>query len=93
VTEEPAEPDLVERSVVYADLGGPWEISIMLGVQVSLVNRWIERRQSTGCPMPVRVLKTAHIYSMAEWRGWYAFWKATRSADNWRINKIKRRIW
>lgn len=62
----------------YADLVGIWEIADILGVPKRRVERWIERRAATGCPAPVRRLKMGHLYVMADWRGWYAVWQATR---------------
>jgi hypothetical protein len=62
----------------YADIGGIQEVAQDLGVSVFRVRRWIERRASTHCPHPVRVLTCAHIYSLREWRGWFALWRMTR---------------
>lgn len=72
---------------VYDDLVGTWEIAEELGVPKRRVERWIERRASTGCPSPVRVLKMGFLYSMSDWRGWYALWKVTRAADTWQVNR------
>lgn len=62
----------------YADLGGVHEIAALLGVSKDLVNRWIERRESTNCPKPVRLLNGARIFSLRQWQAWYALWKITR---------------
>jgi hypothetical protein len=60
------------------DLGGLAEIAQTLKVPEFRVKRWIERRDSTNCPKPLRELKAAHLYSIREWRAWYALWQATR---------------
>jgi len=64
---------------IYADLGGVQEVAVHLGVGVNRVKRWLERRESTGCPQPVVTLIMGNIYSKAEWTGWYALWWATRA--------------
>lgn len=71
----------------YDDLVGVFEVAEGLGVTIYRVKRWIERRNSTNCPKPLRRLKVGHIYSMAEWRGWYALWRITRGSENWWGNK------
>lgn len=71
-----------ERAALYADLGGAAEVAQALGVKLNTLRRWIERRASTNCPTPVRTLSNAHVYSIAEWRGWFALWRVTR-AGRW----------
>ncbi len=68
---------------IYDDLVGVSEVAAGLGVTIYRVKRWIERRDSTNCPVPVKVLKIGHIYSMADWRGWYALWRVTRGSESW----------
>lgn len=60
------------------DLAGVAEIAEELGVPPSRLKRWIERRESTNCPLPLALLKAGHIYSRREWRAWHALWRATR---------------
>lgn len=72
--------ETISLTEVYEDIVGLAEVAEGLGVQKFRVNRWVERRESVGCPKPVRVLKLGHLYSMTEWRGWYALWKVTRGA-------------
>lgn len=72
-----------ERLALYADLVGVTEIARHLGVPRSRVCRWIERRESTNCPSPVRVLVCGQLYSLAHWQTWFKLWQLTRSADNW----------
>lgn len=68
---------------MQADIVGVYEIAANLGVSRATVNRWIERRDSTSCPEPIVRLKTGHIYSLNEWKGWYAVWKVTRGVQSW----------
>lgn len=67
-----------EVQEVYADLAGVREVAAQLGVKASRVRRWIERRESTGCPDPVCRFSCGDIYSMTAWRGWFALWRVTR---------------
>jgi hypothetical protein len=78
---QPAEED------PYGDLVGIFEIAKELGVNIFRVRRWIERRQTTKCPRPVRALQCGHIYSMTDWRGWYALWRITRGHETWNRRK------
>jgi len=68
---------------LYDDLVGVSEIAKNLNVTIYRVKRWIERRASTNCPRPVRVLRIGHIYSMTEWRAWFALWRITRGPESW----------
>jgi hypothetical protein len=72
----------------YADIVGVTEVAENLGVGLPRVRRWIDRRESTGCPSPVRVLKSGHLYSMQAWRGWFALWRVTRGHETWRVNNV-----
>ena len=64
----------------YTDLVGVTEVAAALGVSRTRVKRWIERRTSTQCPEPVRILRAGHLYRLADWRAWYALWRVTREA-------------
>lgn len=66
---------------VYDDLGGPVEVAEALNVTIWRVRAWIERRERVHCPQPVRKLTNAHIYSIAEWQGWYRRWSQTRGYE------------
>lgn len=65
-------------SALYADIGGVYEVSVALNVNIYRVRRWIERRESTNCPRPVRMVRGAHLYSLNEWRAWFYMWMLTR---------------
>jgi hypothetical protein len=60
------------------DLVGVAEIAEALDVPIFRLKRWIERRDSTDCPKPLRPLKAGHVYSLREWRAWHRLWAATR---------------
>jgi hypothetical protein len=68
---------------IYNDLGGVNEVAEALNVGLYRVRRWIERRESTRCPQPVLRLKIGPVYSLAEWRGWFALWRLTRGSETW----------
>lgn len=70
-----------ERFDPYSDVVGLQEVAEAFGVTPHCVRRWIERRASTNCPMPVKQLRMGHIWSMAEWRAWHRLWKATRKGN------------
>ena len=74
---------MTDRAEVYADLGGVAEIAQALNVKLPRVKRWIERRESTNCPMPVRSLVMGNVYSIADWKGWFALWRITRGSETW----------
>ena len=84
--------DSLDVTELYADLGGVTEIAEHLHVSVHRVRRWIERRDSTHCPVPVKALKFGHIYSLREWQGWFALWKITRGSETWLQPKKKQVI-
>lgn len=59
---------------IYHDLVGRTEIAERLGVHRDRAVRWTRRAGVNGSPKPKVVLGKYKIYSMAEWRGWYALW-------------------
>lgn len=83
------QPEFVEVTDVYADLVGTTEIATGLGVTIHRVKRWIERRDTVGCPRPVAVLGLGHIYSLREWRAWFALWRITRGSETWNRRRPK----
>lgn len=85
VTRAPDQPPTLED--IAADLGGLTEVADDLAVGLHRVKRWVERRPSTGCPLPVRRLKMGDIYSLAHWRGWFALWRITRGSETWTKDK------
>lgn len=66
---------------IYADLVGVSEIAQELKVTLHAVKRWVERRESNGSPRPVRTLGLGNVYSLHEWKGWYALWRITRGSQ------------
>lgn len=72
-----------DRRKVYDDIVGQHEIAMALGVSVYRVKRWLERKEATNCPRPVRVINAGHLYSLREWMAWFALWKITRGSETW----------
>lgn len=79
-------PEHATLEEMYADIAGTHEIAQDLGVPMRRVQRWVDRRDSTQCPMPIVRLKHQAIYSKTEFRGWYAVWKVTRGHETWWMN-------
>lgn len=78
------------RDPLYEDLVGVPEIAEALGVPHDRVAKWIIRRETVGCPEPVRVLRMGMVYSLAEWKGWYALWRVTREPADPRPFRLRR---
>lgn len=75
---------------IYADLTNLREVARELDVDLYRVYRWVERREKTGAPLPLRHLGQMDIYSMEEWKGWYARWARTRGWERygWQLKKF-----
>lgn len=73
---------------VYADMVGLAEVAEALGVERHRVNRWIERRDSTRCPEPKKILRMGNLYSLVEWKAWFTLWKITRGSETWHRRKL-----
>ncbi len=71
---------------MQADLVGTFEVAANLGVDLATVKRWVQRRASTQCPRPIVELRNGHVYSLADWKGWYAVWRVTRGQETWWMN-------
>ncbi len=74
---------------MQADLAGTFEIAANLGVDLATVKRWIGRRESTKTPEPIVKLRNGYVYSLAEWKAWYAVWRVTRGQETWWMNVNK----
>lgn len=89
------ELDVDQRQVtvddVYADMVGLAEVAEALDVERHRVNRWIERRKSTNCPEPKKVLAMGNLYSLSDWKAWFALWKITRGSETWRRRRLNPR--
>jgi len=72
---------------IYADLAGLAEVAAALDVNIHRVRRWVDRRDSTNCPRPVRVLRSGNVYSIRDWQGWFALWRTTRGSETWQSRK------
>ncbi len=69
---------------LYDDIVGLSDIHKILGVKDFRVKRWVERRETVGCPKPIKRVGMTDLYSASEWQGWYAVWKVTRGSETWR---------
>lgn len=61
---------------IYADLCQIADIARELNVNHHRVKRWMDRREKIRCPYPVREFANVNLYSMQEWKDWYAAWLA-----------------
>lgn len=66
---------------IYDDIGGIHEVAQELDVTIYRLRRWIERRDTTNCPLPVKRLTSTYLYSIEEWRGWFSRWSQTRGFE------------
>lgn len=66
---------------IYADLCQKGDIIRELGITQWRLSRWIERRDRIRCPHPVRTFANVQLYSMQEWKDWYAAWLAKHPND------------
>jgi hypothetical protein len=57
---------------IYADLASQGEIARALNVQHLRVQSWIRRRDGNKCPLPVTRVGPTDVYSIQEWRDWFA---------------------
>lgn len=81
MSDEQDEVEVVALDDIYADLVGLWEVSQELGVKITSVRRWVEKRASTGAPGPVRALHMGGVYSLHEWKAWWSLWRITRGSN------------
>lgn len=70
--EDYEEPKIWTLADIYKDLICRTEIAKVLDVNPRRVVQWIQRRQRTKCPKPLRAWGRFHLYSAEEWRVWYA---------------------
>lgn len=73
---------------VYADLGSRQDIARILNVRERRVVRWLEYRPALRCPYPIRRISHVDVYSMQEWRDWYAYFTEKHKDKKW-INNTK----
>lgn len=57
---------------IYADLGSSSDITLALNIRPRRFTNWIQRREELGCPKPIRKFGPTPVYSIQEWRDWYA---------------------
>lgn len=61
-------------SEVYADVGAKREIIEALDIHKDRFSAWMVRREQIKLPKPVRVLSHTRLWSIQEWRDWFARW-------------------
>lgn len=66
---------------IYDDLTSKENIPRALNVTEARLHNWIRRREEIKCPYPIKRLSGVDIYSMQEWRDWYARWEAAHEND------------
>jgi len=59
-------------------LGGKYEIATLLGVSMTTVKGWIERRATIGFPDPIVKLTVGDIYYLPSVQDWHDAWRRTR---------------
>jgi len=84
MSEYPSVQDIID------DMVGLQEVAQELGVGMYRLKRWIDRRESTNCPRPVKKLGQGNLYSLADWKGWFAWWRVTRGSETWNRGKEKK---
>jgi len=78
---------MAQRRELYEDIGRVSEVAELLDVPIERVRRWIANKESNNCPEPVRVFRGLTLYSLAEWKGWYALWRLTKGTGVARFRK------
>lgn len=76
------ELETITAAELYEDIVGVWEVAHVLGVPIRRVRRWIERREQILCPKPIKTLHCGFLYSLADWKGWYALWRLTHPGNH-----------
>jgi hypothetical protein len=57
---------------IYADMAARGDLAVALNVLPRRVAGWIANREKNGCPLPIRTFGPTDVYSIQEWREWYA---------------------
>jgi hypothetical protein len=68
---------------IYDDLGTSTDVAAILDVTIWRMKQWQQRQEKIHCPLPIRRLGNADIYSIQEWRDWYARWCADPKRERW----------
>ncbi len=59
---------------IYDDIVGKGEIALHLNVAPGRVDQWLRFRDRVKAPRPLKRVSHVDLYSMQEWRDWYAKW-------------------
>jgi hypothetical protein len=68
---------------VYDDLGTKTDVAAVLDVTIWRMNMWLTRRERIHCPMPIRRLGAVDVYSISEWKVWFARWTGDPKRAKW----------
>lgn len=80
---------------VYDDLTNLEGIAKALGVTRTRVSMWISRRERIRSPEPVCTIGGTNIYSIEEWKSWYAAWSGDLRRQKWvtHARSYRRDVW
>ncbi len=78
---------MVSVARILADIGGLMEVEEKLGVPRWQLRRWIERRDQTDCPKPIKVTAGMHLYSIYAWQVWLEDWEERERVKGARYRK------
>lgn len=59
---------------IYDDLASKSDICQALDIGVHRFVQWTMRRDRIGCPHPIKRIGPTDVYSLQEWKDWYARW-------------------
>lgn len=57
---------------IYADLASRRDVAIALNINERRLADWLRRRDVHNCPRPVTRVGPTDVYSIQEWRDWFA---------------------
>lgn len=82
--DEPDEPKPWTLAEIYADLGTIYDVAEAMDITKFRIQEWVHRRERIKSPLPVRVIGGRNIYSIQEWKDWFAHWsKDRRPGTKW----------
>lgn len=59
---------------IYADLGTLTDVAQALDIKYTRISMWQARKERVKPPKPVRSIARLDLYSIQEWRDWFAKW-------------------
>lgn len=63
---------------VYNDMATREEVCEALNITTYRMARWLQRKEKTKPPLPIRTFASTHVYSIQEWRDWFANYLETQ---------------